>query len=127
MKITNRTTTVRAGLAVLAIVALPGAGLAHTPGLIVDDVYDTGEQISAYAAKRLARTHLCTVGFCSRFGPGSARVRSITRDAGWWVLDVRVSNGGAAMSAKHTLYVDARTGAVSEERPDREPTPVAAE
>ena len=89
--------------------------------------YEQEKRISAYDAKRRARVHLCTLGYCARSGPGGARVKSITRDGDVWIVSVRVSNGGAVMSVKHTLYIDAVSGAVSDIRPESRPARIASE
>ncbi len=115
-------------LAGVALVTLPATTIfAHTPE--EDDIakYEVEEQVSANAARRLARVHLCSLGFCSRFGPGGAKIRSITRDAGTWIIYAQVSNGPAVMNQQRILYVDARTGLVSNVPPDSSPAQVAAE
>lgn len=105
----------------------PSAVLAHTPA--DDEIAQNSleQQVSAHEARRLARVHLCSVGFCSRFGPGGAKVRSITRDAGTWIIDARVSNSSAAMNKQLVLYVNAQSGVVSDVAPKPSPTQVAAE
>ncbi len=115
-------------LAGVALVTLPATTIfAHTPE--EDDIakYEVEEQVSANAARRLARVHLCSLGFCSRFGPGGAKIRSITRDVGTWIIYAQVSNGPAVMNQQRILYVDARTGLVSNVPPDSSPAQVAAE
>ena len=115
-------------LAGVALVTLPATTIfAHTPE--EDDIakYEVEEQVSANAARRLARVHLCSLGFCSRFGAGGAKIRSITRDAGTWIIYAQVSNGPAVMNQQRILYVDARTGLVSNVPPDSSPAQVAAE
>jgi len=115
-------------LAGVALVTLPATAIfAHTPE--EDDIakYEVEEQVSANTAKRLARVHLCSLGFCSRFGAGGARIRSITRDAGTWIVFARVSNGPSVMNEEHIFYVDAQTGLVSNVPPDTSPTQIAAE
>ncbi len=110
------------------LVALPASAvLAHTPA--DEEIAQTSpdEQVSAYKAKRLVRSYLCSVGFCSRFGPGAAKVRSITRDSGTWIIDARVSNSSAVMNKQVILYVDAQSGVVSDVAPASSPTQVAAE
>ncbi len=115
-------------LAGVALVALPvTATYAHTPEEAGIAKYEAEEQVSANAARRLARVYLCSLGFCSRFGPGGAKIRSITRDAGTWIVYAQVSNGPAAMNQQRILYVDAQTGLVSNVPPDTSPAQVAAE
>ncbi len=115
-------------LAGVALVTLPATAIfAHTPDEEDIGKYEVEEQVSANAAKRLARSHLCSMGFCSRFGPGSAKVRSITRDAGTWIVYARVSNGPTVMNKQRILYIDAQTGVVSDLPPDTSPAQVAAE
>jgi hypothetical protein len=115
-------------LAGVALVTLPATTIfAHTPEEEDIAKYEVEEQVSANAARRLARVHLCSLGFCSRFGPGGAKIRSITRDAGTWIIYARVSNGPAVMNQQRILYVDARTGLVSNVPPDSSPAQVAAE
>jgi len=115
-------------LAGVVLVMLPAAAIfAHTPQ--EDDIakFEVEEQVSANAARRLARVHLCSLGFCSRFGPGGAKIRSITRDAGTWIIYANVSNGSAIMNQQRILYVDAKTGLVSNVPPDTSPAQIAAE
>jgi len=115
-------------LAGVALITLPATTIfAHTPDEEDIAKYEVEEQVSANSAKRLARAHLCSMGFCSRFGPGGAKIRSITRDAGTWIIYARVSNGPAVMNQQRILYVDARTGLVSNVPPDSSPAQVAAE
>ncbi len=115
-------------LAGVALITLPATAIfAHTPDEEEIGKYEVEEQVSANAAKRLARVHLCSLGFCSRFGPGAARIRSITRDAGTWIVFAKVSNGTAIMSQQRILYIDAQTGVVSDLPPDTSPAQVAAE
>jgi hypothetical protein len=83
--------------------------------------------VSAHEAKRLARIYLCDAGYCSRSGPGAARISSTTRDAGTWVLAVRLSDGGAVFRQRHVLYIDAVTGVVSDTPPAGTPVRVAGE
>jgi len=104
---------------------LTTASFAHNPVEDGFNGYDLNQQISANKAKRLARSYLCSVGFCSSFGPGSAKVRSVTRDSATWVIYVQLSNGPTAMNQKHVLYVDAQTGVVSETRKEQTPEQVA--
>ncbi len=85
------------------------------------------EQVSPNAAKRQARAHLCSTCFCSRYCHGGAKIRSITRDAGTWIVYTRVSNGPTVMNEKRILYIDAQTGVVSDVPPDTSPAQVAAE
>lgn len=121
----RRTVVVLAGV---ALVTLPATTIfAHTPE--EDDIakFEVEEQVSANAARRLARVHLCSLGFCSRFGPGGAKIRSITRDAGTWIIYANVSNGPAIMNQQRILYVDAKTGLVSNVPPDTSPAQIAAE
>ena len=74
-------------LAGVALITLPATTIfAHTPDDEDIAKYEVEEQVSANSAKRLARAHLCSMGFCSRFGPGGAKIRSITRDAGTWIV-----------------------------------------
>ena len=137
MNIINRKTKVsKSGLLRRSAVVLAGAALvtlpataifAHTPDEEDIAKYEVEEQISANAAKRLARSHLCSMGFCSQFGPGGAKIRSITRDAGTWIVFARVSNGPSVMNEEHIFYVDAQTGLVSNVPPDTSPTQIAAE
>jgi hypothetical protein len=111
-----------------ALITLPvSAVLAHTPADDENEQNAPGKQVSAHDAKRLARSYLCSVGFCSRFGPGAAKVRSITRDTGTWIIDARVSNSSAVMNKQVILYVDAQSGVVSDVAPASSPTQVAAE
>ncbi len=115
-------------LAGVALITLPATTIfAHTPDDEDIAIYEVEEQVSANSAKRLARAHLCPVGFCSRFGPGGAKIRSITRDAGTWIVYTRISNGPTVMNVQHILYIDAQTGVVSDVPPDTSPAQVAAE
>ncbi len=115
-------------LAGVALITLPATTIfAHTPDEEDIAKYEVEEQVSANAAKRLARVHLCSLGFCSRFGPGGAKIRSITRDAGTWIVYTRVSNGPTVMNEQRILYIDAQTGVVSDVPPDTSPAQVAAE
>ena len=104
---------------------LATTSFAHTPAEEGFSGYESNPQVSASAARRLARSYLCSVGFCSSFGPGGAKVRSITRDSATWVINVQLSNGPTSMNQKHVLYVDAQTGAVSETRKEQTPEQVA--
>lgn len=113
-------------LAGLLTFALPTAGsFAHTPGGEANS--EAEAQLSAHDARRLARVHLCSAGYCGSFGPGAAKVSSITRDAETWVLHVRLSDSGTAFKQHHVLYIDANTGVVSEVPPETSPTQVASE
>lgn len=115
-------------LAGAALVALPASAVfAGTPGQ--DDIakYEVEKQVSAYEAKRLARSHLDELGFSRRIGPGGAKIRSITRDAGTWIVFARVSNGTSVLNEQRILYVDAQTGLVSDVPPDASPAQVAAD
>jgi hypothetical protein len=115
-------------LAGVALITLPATTIfAHTPDDEDIAIYEVEEQVSANSAKRLARAHLCSVGFCSRFGPGGAKIRSITRDAGTWIVYTRISNGPTVMNKQRILYIDAQTGVVSDVPPDTSPAQVAAE
>ncbi len=115
-------------LAGVALITLPATTIfAHTPDDEDIAKYEVEEQVSANSAKRLARAHLCSIGFCSRFGPGGAKIGSITRDAGTWIVFAKVSNGTAVMNQQRILYIDAQTGLVSNGLPDTSPAQVAAE
>jgi hypothetical protein len=112
----------------VALITLPATTIfAHTPDDEDIAKYEVEELVSANSAKRLARVHLCSVGFCSRFGPGGAKIRSITRDAGTWIVYTSISNGPTVMNEQHILYIDAQTGVVSDVPPDTSPAQVAAE
>ncbi len=115
-------------LAGVALITLPATTIfAHTPDDEDIAIYEVEEQVSANSAKRLARAHLCSMGFCSRFGPGGAKIGSITRDAGTWIVYTRVSNGPTVMNKQRILYIDAQTGVVSDVPPVTSPAQVAAE
>ena len=115
-------------LAGVALITLPATTIfAHTPDEEDIAKYEVEEQVSANAAKRLARAHLCSMGFCNRFGPGGAKIRSITLDAGTWIVYTRVSNGPTVMNEQRILYIDAQTGVVSDVPPATSPAQVAAE
>ncbi len=114
-------------LASLSVFVMPAAAaFAHTPDQ-TEIVSEAAPSLSAYEAKRLARAHLCDAGFCSSFGPGAAKLSAITRDAGIWILNVRLSGGGATFTQHRVLYIDAGTGVVSEVPPAASPTQVASE
>jgi len=83
------------------------------------------EQVSAYAAKRLARRYLVERGFATGVGPGKAAIDSITRDGDTWVLRLAISDGGWVMNRSAVLYIDANTAAVSESEPETNPERVA--
>ena len=89
--------------------------------------YEVEKQVSASEAKRMARSHLKAQGFSGRIGPGAARIQSITRDAGTWIISAKVSNGGSVLTEQRILYVDAQTGVVSDVAPSESPSQVAAE
>lgn len=113
-----------AGLFFLLMSVSPS--FAHTPEN-AEAIPEAEAQLSAYEAKRLARAYLCHAGYCSRVGPGAAKLRSITRDAGTWILNVRLSDAGAIFSRQHVIYIDANTGVVSEVPRAEIPTNVAAQ
>jgi len=110
----------------LAFMIPASAALAHIPDQ-TETVFEAAPSLSASEARRLARAHLCDAGFCSSFGPGAAKLSGITRDAGTWVINVRLSDGGASFTQRHILYIDAGTGVVSEVPPAASPTQVASE
>ena len=85
------------------------------------------KQVSAYEARRAAYRYLRDLGYSRRVGPGSAQVRSITRDGDTWIIRVALSNGGAVRSERAMLYVDATTALVSEVPPTNKPSAVASE
>ena len=89
--------------------------------------YEVEKQVSASEAKRMARSHLKAQGFSGRIGPGAARIQSITRDAGTWIISAKVSNGGSVLSEQRILYIDAQSGVVSDVAPTKSPSQVAAE
>ena len=136
MNIINvKTETSRPGLLGYAAVVLTGIALATLPATAIfagapeeDEIanYEVEKQVSAHTAKRLARSYLSKLGFSSRIGPGAARIRSITRDAGTWIVSARVS-GTHVSNDLRILYVDARTGVVSDVPLDMSPAQVAAE
>lgn len=104
-------------LASAALIALPvSVVFAGTPA--EDDIskYEVERQISAYEAKRLARSYLSKLGFSNQIGPGAARIRSITRDAGGWIVSARVT-GTYIFNDQRILYIDAQTGVVSDVPP----------
>ena len=110
----------------LAFIAPASTAFAHTPDQ-TEIVSEAVPSLSAHEARRLARAHLCDAGFCSSFGPGAAKLSGITRDAGTWILNVRLSDGGATFTQRHVLYIDAGTGVVSEVPPAASPMQVASE
>jgi hypothetical protein len=136
MNIINRKTkSSESGLLRRTAVVLAGAALVTLPASVIfagtpeeDDIskYEVEKQVSAYEAKRLARSYLSKLGFSGRIGPGAARIRSITRDASTWIVSARVS-GTYVSNDQRILYIDARTGVVSDVRPDTSPVQVAAE
>ena len=83
--------------------------------------------ISANSAKRLARGFMRERGFVSGIGPGAARIRSISRDGGTWIVQVAYSLDTTTMSKRATLYIDADSASVSEVAPVKEPVQVAAQ
>jgi hypothetical protein len=83
--------------------------------------------ISANSAKRLARGFLRERGFVSGIGPGAARIRSISRDGGTWIVQVAYSLDTTTMTKRATLYIDADSASVSEVAPVKEPVQVAAQ
>ena len=136
MNIINRKTkSSESGLLRRSAIILVGAALVTLPVSAVfagtpeeDDIakYEVEKQVSAHQAKRLARAHLSRLGFSNRIGPGAVRIRSITRDAGTWIVSVRVT-GTYVLNDQRILYVDARSGVVTDVPPDTSPAQVAAE
>lgn len=119
-----------------AAIALVSTALISLPTSVVladtsadDDLakYEVEKQVSASEAKRMARSHLKSQGFSGRIGPGAARIQSITRDAGTWIVSAKVSNGGSVLTEQRILYIDAQTGVVSDVAPTKSPSQVAAE
>jgi len=119
-----------------AVIALISTALISLPTSVVladttadDDIakYEVEKQVSASEAKRMARSHLKAQGFSGRIGPGAARIQSVTRDAGTWIISAKVSNGGSVLADQRILYVDAQTGVVSDVAPTNSPSQVAAE
>lgn len=107
-----------------------------TPVVLADNAaeddaanYKAEKQISASEAKRLARSHLSKQGYSTSVGPGpgAARLKSITRDAGTWIVTARVSNSGSVLNQLRILYVDTQTGVVSDVAPAKSRSQVAAE
>ena len=95
-----------------------------------DEAYDNvtvTAEVSANSAKRLVRSYLHDRGFSYGFGPGAARVKSITRDADTWIVKVDYSNGGFVMSEHAVLYVNANTATLAEVAPAPQPQQVAAQ
>ena len=97
------------------------AGDGHEAAPVVD------QQISANEARRVAYRYLSDQGYGRRIGPGSARVRDITRDGDTWILTVAFSNGTNVQSGRTMLYIDARTALVSELPPTKRSDTVAAQ
>ena len=83
--------------------------------------------ISANSAKRLARGFMRERGFVSGIGPGAARIRSISRDGGTWIVQVAYSLGTLSMNQRATLCIDADSASVSEVAPVKEPVQVAGQ
>ena len=91
------------------------------------NAHPLGTEVSANEANRLVYRWLAKQGYSRRrVGPGSARVRDITRADDTWVVQVSFSNGTAVQSGRTTLYVDAKTALVSDTPPDRRPRSVVA-
>lgn len=126
-------TTVTKDLRIVALVFAAAIGLSATSSHAADSneqAYDNVTvvaPISANSAKRLARSFLAERGFVSGIGPGAARIRSISRDGGTWVLQVAYSLDTTTMNKRATLYVDADSASVSEVAPVKEPVQVAAQ
>lgn len=112
-----------------ALFTLPAAVLAHTAAADDSASYEVEKLVSASEAKRMARLYLSKQGFSTHIGPGpgAARIKSVTLDAGTWIVAARVSIGGRVLSQNLALYVDAQTGIVSHIPPTTKPTQVAAE
>jgi hypothetical protein len=83
--------------------------------------------ISAHGAKRLVRGFLSERGFVSGIGPGAARIKSISRDGGTWIVQIAYSLDTTTMNKRATLYIDADSASVSEVAPVKEPVQVAAQ
>ena len=114
-------------LAGAALFTLPAAVLADTAAANDSASYEVEKQVSASEAKRLARLHLSAQGFSNRLGPGGAKVQSITRDAGTWIINARFSYDAIVMNEHYTFYIDAQTGVVSDVLPKTSPAQVASE
>lgn len=112
-----------------ALFTLPAAVLAHPAAADDSASQEVEMQLSANEAKRKARSYLNEQGFSTHIGPGpgAARIKSVTLDAGTWIVATRVSIGGKVLSQKFALYIDAQTGVVSHVPPTKRPVQVAAE
>jgi hypothetical protein len=110
-----------------ALFTLPAAVLAHTVAADDSASYEVEKLVSASEAKRMARLYLSKQGFSTHIGPGAARIKSVTLNAGTWIVAARVSVGGRVLSRNFALYIDAQTGIVSHIPPTIRPTQVAAE
>lgn len=107
-----------------ALIAQP-ASAGDDGAVAIDDriiEHEVIRQISANEARRTAYRHLAALGYSRKIGPGSARVRSITRDGGTWIVRVAISNGTSVQSEQRMLYIDARTALVSEIPPEDLPS-----
>ena len=126
-------TTVTKDARIVALVFAAAIGLSATSSHAADSndqAYDNVTvvaPISAYSAKRLARGFLTERGFVSGIGPGAARIKSISRDGGTWIVKVAYSHGTLSMNKRATLYIDADSASVSEVAPVKEPVQVAAQ
>lgn len=105
--------------------AAPAAAGDDSAVAIDDSVIE--KQISANEARRAAYKYLAAQGYSRKIGPGSARVRSITRDGDTWIIQISMSNGTSVQADKSMLYIDAKTALVSEVAPEGLPSRVAAE
>ena len=126
-------TTVTKDPRIVALVLAAAFGLSATSSHAADSSEQTYDNvtvvapISASSAKRLARGFMRERGFVSGIGPGAARIRSISRDGGTWIVQVAYSLDTTTMSKRATLYIDADSASVSEVAPVKEPVQVAAQ
>jgi hypothetical protein len=126
-------TTVTNNPRIVALVLAAAFGLSA----ISSNAADSSEQaydnvtvvapISAHSAKRLARGFMSERGFVSGIGPGAARIKSISRDGGTWIVQIAYSLDTTTMNKRATLYIDADSESVSEVAPVKEPVQVAAQ
>jgi hypothetical protein len=126
-------TTVTKDTRIIALVFAAAICLSATSSYAADSneqAYDNVTvvaPISANSAKRLARGFLAERGFVNGMGPGAARIKSISRDGGTWVVQVAYSLDTLTMNKRATLYIDADSASVSEVAPAKEPVQVAAQ
>ena len=114
-RINLKCTSLIAALGIIVSLGVPAAAQQYRDPQVTE--YSGGGEISASEAKRMVRRFLTERGYSRQLRPGGAQIDEVTLNGNIWTIAVRLRGASITSVEKRFVYIDNRSGLVSEFRP----------